>query len=173
MGTIHTVTPPEILGKHLIELKQTRLMEGKTATSLNTTSRSTILHTPMQRIPQSSVSRFLQLLTTVKSNTTTPLIKSTPTTREHMPVNSGSTTTKPCLKTHSTLLLPMRISTINPRIMGITDRTVLSHSILFNNTSQLHPPPLAGPESPLPKRVSELMAADTEHKQRPRRHDER
>ena len=156
MGTIRTVTPPDTLGKHLIELKHKRLMETKTATSLRPTSRHTILHTLMQCIPQSSVSRFLQLLTPLTSNTTTPLSKSTPTTREYMPAKSGSTMTKPCLKTHLTLLLPMRISTINPRIMGIIDRKVLlvlPDSIPFN-TFPLHPPPLAGAGRPLPKRDS-------------------
>jgi hypothetical protein len=126
----------------------------------------------MRGIPESNVSRFLQLLTTLKSNTITPLIKSTPTTREHIPVSSGSRKTKPRLKTHSTLLLPMRIITISPRIMGITDRRILSDSIPFNNTSPLHPLLLAGRGSLLPKRDSELMAADTRPKQRLKRHDE-
>ena len=129
MGTIRTATPPDSLGNHLTELKHKLLMEAKTRTILRPTIRRTTLHTLMRGTPQSSAasaSRSLPLLTTAKSITITPLIKSTPTMREHMPLNSGSTKTKSRPKTHSALLLPARISTINPRIMGITDRKVLS-----------------------------------------------
>jgi hypothetical protein len=172
MGTIRTVTS---LGKHLTELKHKMLMEAKTRTILRPTNRRTTLHTLMRCTPQSSVasaSRSLRLLTTAKSNTTTPLIKSTPTMREHMPLNSGSTKTMSRPKTRSALLLPARISTINPRIMGITDRKVLSNSMAFNNTSPPHSPPLAGTGSPLPKRDSDWVFLDMQHKQRSRRHDE-
>jgi hypothetical protein len=175
MGTIRTVTPPDSLGNHLTELKHKLLMEAKTRTILRPTIRRTTLHTLMRSTPQSSAastSRSLPLLTTAKRITITPLIKSTPTMRDHMPLNSGSTKTKSRPKTHSALLLPARISTINPRIMGITDRKVLSNSMSFNNTSPPHSPPLAGTGSPLPKRDSDWVFLDMQHKQRSRRHDE-
>jgi hypothetical protein len=152
MGTIRTATPPDSLGNHLTELKHKLLMEAKTRTILRPTIRRTTLHTLMRGTPQSSAasaSRSLPLLTTAKRITITPLIKSTPTMREHMPLNSGSTKTKSRPKTHS------RISTINPRIMGITDRKVLLNSMSVNNTSPPHSPPLAGTGSPLPKRDSD------------------